>query len=1291
MTRRSYSIPLTLCFNFVLLAACGAKSSPSGSSQAVGRTSQALTSELALYDDFEAALSTQKWTVLSGAPSTSGGRLVSNSQATSAGSSGLQSAEIFDGRSVWAHDLKEAPGSGRCWILGYFDPALRNGVAIRRDLNSTWVSANVQDHLFLHVWSDGKNTLFRDLGAYGSSSPGLDFIGTWSGTNLAIDVRAGGVSLIPENLVNVDTTPFMLGMRFGLINYCGSNVSFTALDASPPSTVPLFPEQATVAWQTFDDFDQPLSSRWTKHGATSSSGGRLILDATAPSSNADLQPVESFERRSVRVTGIQEAPGSGRCWGLGYSDLQHSGVTITRALNSTEVSGSIEQDLFLEVDDHGAVLARRDLGSFGPGHTLDFTGVWVGSTLKVQVTRDGLPLRVETIPNAPPGMTLLFNDYCGAKLSIDKVEAPVLPGSPADCAGRPDGSACEDGNLCTTNDRCTAGVCGGKAVICPAGNGCLSFACKASSGDCEPTPAPAQTACSDGDSCTEGDTCDGNGQCLGGSRRACSDGTACSAVVGCPADCRPEAPGGVCTTVGASATSVIAGERITATWEGLSQPSRDDAIGLFALTAPDDAPTAIEPTGGTASGTRPFLVFRDTPTGDYQFRILRHGGQPRVSASPPFTVGPKICDPALRTNCGATVTMTPARVLPGAVVTVTWAGADGSNSGDTIGLARRGGNQYLALRPTGGPAAGAIDITVPADASPGDYTLRLLAAQSLTVKGSSKPLTVNANPCAGLGEFFCALNPPPPASLRAEALSGSDVALTWPDDLLGGGGFGVERWDGSHFVSVGTTGPEKRRFEDSGLSSGVTYTYRVRRLGGLGASDYVQTSITLSRPRAPGSVAVVPIAGGRMRLSWTDTANSESGFQVERSLDGTVWTPIVLLSGWIGPDARSLTDAALAPNTRYYYRLRSYNGIGYSQFTPIVSAWSTADPDTSLFAFTAQASEPPGLFDTIKSISDKAGEAVSVYSNVKNAIVMLDTIIALFSGVSEPTERDLITQLGLDLDALGVSLDWKITAIERADRMGVMVQAAFDAEDFARRREPLPIGGGGAAFESGVVVNQASDSLFFLRLFEERATDTDGWKEFVYTNPANRPALFNDGGKMQVYDWRYAFPEVMRLISLRLGVLTAADPDWRTNGRFSDQLLAYRRTLWDNEVKIVQGIKCATADHELYAIDRLDSFPDSDFKRRSYAVCADVHSGISSRSFFYCEDNISPQDYVRWGDCDLPPLAEASMHGTVLGTLEAQVLGQATRMICDLDAYIDGRDPPPSGSLDWLTCGLGER
>jgi hypothetical protein len=90
------------------------------------------------------------------------------------------------------------------------------------------------------------------------------------------------------------------------------------------------------------------------------------------------------------------------------------------------------------------------------------------------------------------------------------------------------GNPCDDGDFCTTNDKCDfSGRCSGTTRDCSAG-GCAIGTCDPVLQKCVTTPEPAGQYCSDGLYCTTGDQCDGNGNCVGTPRTCTPTGSPCS-------------------------------------------------------------------------------------------------------------------------------------------------------------------------------------------------------------------------------------------------------------------------------------------------------------------------------------------------------------------------------------------------------------------------------------------------------------------------------------------------------------------------------------------------------------------------------------------------------------------------------------------------------------------------------------------------------------------------------------------------------------------------------------------
>ncbi len=96
-----------------------------------------------------------------------------------------------------------------------------------------------------------------------------------------------------------------------------------------------------------------------------------------------------------------------------------------------------------------------------------------------------------------------------------------------------DGSACTDSNACTKTDTCKTGTCTpGSLVVCTASDQCHNAGtCDISTGACS---NPLRTgSCDDGNKCTQTDTCNTSGVCVGGNSVTCSVSDQCHSLGVC--------------------------------------------------------------------------------------------------------------------------------------------------------------------------------------------------------------------------------------------------------------------------------------------------------------------------------------------------------------------------------------------------------------------------------------------------------------------------------------------------------------------------------------------------------------------------------------------------------------------------------------------------------------------------------------------------------------------------------------------------------------------------------------
>ena len=99
-----------------------------------------------------------------------------------------------------------------------------------------------------------------------------------------------------------------------------------------------------------------------------------------------------------------------------------------------------------------------------------------------------------------------------------------------------------------------------------------------------------------------------------------------------------------------------------------------------------------------------------------------------------------------------------------------------------------------------------------------------------------------------------------------------------------------------------------------------------------------ETGQSGSVPNAPTVLNALPMSSQQIELSWSDNANNEYGFKIERRDANQGWQEIAN----VPENLDTFSDSGLTPNTVYDYRVRAYNGFGESAYINIASA--TTDP-----------------------------------------------------------------------------------------------------------------------------------------------------------------------------------------------------------------------------------------------------------------------------------------------------------------------------------------------------------
>jgi hypothetical protein len=176
-----------------------------------------------------------------------------------------------------------------------------------------------------------------------------------------------------------------------------------------------------------------------------------------------------------------------------------------------------------------------------------------------------------------------------------------------------------------------------------------------------------------------------------------------------------------------------------------------------------------------------------------------------------------------------------------------------------------------------------------------------------------------------------------PYGLTAAVISSTQISLTWIDNSDNEDGFKIERKTGigGVWIQIATVGAGTASYSDTDVVLPNAYYYRIRAYNGSGDSGYstaaTATTPASNPPSAPSALTATLVSITQINLYWTNVAN-ETGYKIERGFTPNDYTQIATTA----TDVVTYNDTTVEPGNVYYYRVRSSNEGGNSDYSPEV-------------------------------------------------------------------------------------------------------------------------------------------------------------------------------------------------------------------------------------------------------------------------------------------------------------------------------------------------------------------
>ena len=130
-------------------------------------------------------------------------------------------------------------------------------------------------------------------------------------------------------------------------------------------------------------------------------------------------------------------------------------------------------------------------------------------------------------------------------------------------------------------------------------------------------------------------------------------------------------------------------------------------------------------------------------------------------------------------------------------------------------------------------------------------------------------------------------------------------------------------------------------------------------------------------PAAPTSASAIALSSTSIKFSWTPAGTNQTGFNIDRSTDGTNFSPLTSVAANIF----SFTDTGLTSGKTYYYRVRATNNQGDSSNSSIVMATTFAANSVSTNLSSLNWTSATTGYGTIQKDESISGNTLTLRGN----------------------------------------------------------------------------------------------------------------------------------------------------------------------------------------------------------------------------------------------------------------------------------------------------------------------
>ncbi|MFH0734196.1 MAG: SUMF1/EgtB/PvdO family nonheme iron enzyme [bacterium] len=176
-----------------------------------------------------------------------------------------------------------------------------------------------------------------------------------------------------------------------------------------------------------------------------------------------------------------------------------------------------------------------------------------------------------------------------------------------------------------------------------------------------------------------------------------------------------------------------------------------------------------------------------------------------------------------------------------------------------------------------------------------------------------------------------------PTGLQITNFIESEAVLTWSDNCTFETGFVIEQSEESGaFSEVKTVAANLTTTTVQGsFLVGKTYNFKIKAKSKVNFSGYSNTVNSAIQFNAPTNLQITSYGETAVLLSWQDNSSYETGYEIERSENGSTYTTVKTVGANINTAA---VEGTYLTTNQYLFRVRAKTNINYSAYSNVAIA-----------------------------------------------------------------------------------------------------------------------------------------------------------------------------------------------------------------------------------------------------------------------------------------------------------------------------------------------------------------